>query len=58
MLAVLGLETKEIQKLIEKEKNKIEVCEIANDNATGQVIISGNRKCVETIQNILKEKKN
>ena len=57
MLAVLGLETKEIQKLIEKEKNKIEVCEIANDNATGQVIISGNRKCVETIQNILKEKK-
>ena len=57
MLAVLGLETEEIQNLIEKEKNKIEVCEIANDNASGQVIISGNRKCVETIQNILKEKK-
>ena len=57
MLAVLGLETEKIQNLIEKEKNKIEVCEIANDNALGQVIISGNRKCVETIQNILKEKK-
>ena len=28
MLAVLGLETVEIQNLIEKEKNKIEVCEI------------------------------
>ncbi len=57
MLAVLGLETVEIQNLIEKEKNKIEVCEIANDNALGQVIISGNKKCVETIQNILREKK-
>ena len=33
------------------------VCEIANDNADGQVIISGNKKDVELFQNTLKEKK-
>ena len=38
-------------------KEKEGVCEIANDNAEGQVIISGNHKSVESLQNLLKEKK-
>ena len=46
MIAVLGLQTKEVKKIINDQKNKIEVCEIANDNATGQVIISGKKKNV------------
>ena len=55
MIAVLGLQTKEVKKIINDQKNKIEVCEIANDNATGQVIISGKKKCVDLIQDTLKK---
>ena len=57
MLAVLGLETKEVKKFIEEQKEKNGVCEVANDNATGQVIISGDKKCVNYIQDKFKEKK-
>ncbi len=57
MLAVLGLKTGEVNDFIEKEKNKIDICEIANDNASGQVIISGNKKSIEIIRNSLKEQK-
>ena len=34
-----------------------EVCEIANDNADGQVIVSGDKKSVDLFQKILKDKK-
>ena len=57
MLAVLGLKTGEVNDFIAKEKNKIDICEIANDNASGQVIISGNKKSIEIIRNSLKEQK-
>ncbi len=57
MIAVLGLKTDEIQKLIDTSVKKNGICEIANDNADGQVIISGDKDCVSTFQNILKEKK-
>ena len=57
MIAVLGLNIDEVKNFIEKKKEVIKVCEIANDNASGQVIISGNKKCVEVIQNSLKENK-
>ena len=43
MLAVLGIELSELKDLIEKQEN-IGVCEIANDNAKGQIIISGEKK--------------
>ena len=33
------------------------VCEIANDNAVGQVILSGNKEKIEVLQKDLKEKK-
>lgn len=57
MIAILGLKVSEINNLL-KIKNEIEgVCEIANDNAEGQVILSGNKNKVEHIQEILKEKK-
>ena len=42
MIAVLGLKTNEIDKLM-KEENYSGVCEIANDNAEGQVIVSGDK---------------
>ena len=57
MIAVLGLKTEEVKNFIDQQKNKDGVCEIANDNATGQVIISGNKEIVSIIQNKLKEKK-
>ena len=56
MIAVLGLNCKEINDLLEKREDK-GVCEIANDNADGQVIISGEKENVEKFQNLLKEKK-
>ena len=40
MLAVLGLKINEIEKIINNQNG---VCEVANDNAEGQVIISGNK---------------
>ena len=56
MLAVLGIELSELKDLIEKQEN-IGVCEIANDNAKGQIIISGEKKSVSFIQSELKKKK-
>ena len=57
MIAVLGLETLEIQNLIDKQENKKGICEIANDNAVGQVIISGDKETIDNIQLDFKEKK-
>jgi [acyl-carrier-protein] S-malonyltransferase len=56
MLAVLGTEIEEINKFISELKNK-GICEIANDNANGQIILSGNIELIEEMQKILKDKK-
>ena len=56
MIAVLGLSVDEIKGLI-KEKNYKGVCEIANDNADGQVIASGDNKIILDLQASLKIKK-
>ena len=56
MLAVLGSNSKEINDCVLKLKNK-GVCEIANDNAEGQIIVSGNIEAVEELKIILKENK-
>ena len=56
MIAVLGVETNKIKDLIKLKQDK-GVCEIANDNADGQVIVSGNKESVESLQTTLKEKK-
>ena len=57
MMAVLGMKTSEIQKLLDSNKKNNGICEIANDNADGQVIISGEKKSVESFNILLKEKK-
>ena len=57
MLAVLGLETNEVENLLDEKKNKLGVCEIANDNANGQIIISGDTESINSIQKDFKEKK-
>ena len=56
MIAVLGMKTKEILQLMSKIKDE-GVCEIANDNADGQVIVSGDKKSVENFKDYLKERK-
>jgi [acyl-carrier-protein] S-malonyltransferase len=56
MLAVLGSVNEEIEDCIKKIKSK-GVCEIANDNAPGQIIVSGNIELIQELQNILKENK-
>ena len=55
MIAVLGLKTNEIEELL--KNNSKGICEIANDNADGQVILSGDKESVSKFQIILKEKK-
>ena len=57
MLAVLGSKINEISILLKSLNLKSGVCEIANDNAEGQVIVSGNKESVYLFQNHLKEKK-
>jgi len=56
MLAVLGSKVEDINNYISQLKNK-GVCEIANDNAEGQIIVSGNIETIEELKNILKESK-
>ena len=46
MIAVLGLKTNEVLNLLESKKDINGVCEIANDNADGQVILSGNKNAL------------
>ena len=56
MLAVLGTDSKSLNQYLEKVK-KNGVCEIANDNANGQIIVSGNTKQINELKIILKENK-
>ena len=56
MLAVLGSEAEEINNYIKSIKSN-SVCEIANDNAPGQIIVSGNIELIQELQNILKKNK-
>ena len=57
MLAVLGLEISEIKFHIKNIEINNGICEIANDNANGQVIVSGEKESVKIFQNYLKDKK-
>ena len=56
MIAVLGSHIDELNNLIKEVKIK-GVCEIANDNAEGQTIISGDIESVNSLKDILKENK-
>jgi len=57
MIAILGTKTDVIINLIKLRNRKSGVCEIANDNADGQVIVSGNTEDIKSFQDLLKEKK-
>ena len=56
MIAILGFDVDELKQII-KKKNDNRICEVANDNSIGQVILSGNKQAVEEIQQTMKEKK-
>merc|ERR1712127_562930 len=47
-IAVLGLDINKVKNFIQERNDKKGVCEIANDNANGQVIISGNKSSVDS----------
>lgn len=56
MLAVLGMSINEVEneiKIISKNK----VCEIANDNSYGQVVVSGDKTAINNLHESLKIKK-
>ncbi len=57
MIAVLGKKIKEIDDLLINHNSEEGVCEVANDNAVGQVIISGDKKKVDSFQILLKKEK-
>ena len=55
MVAVIGMELDIIEKEINRLNNKKnEICEIANDNCPGQVILSGTKNSVDFISQKLK----
>jgi len=56
MLAVIGMTIDEVNKEINL-LNKNGVCEIANDNTNGQVVVSGNRDEIKILHENLKNKK-
>ena len=57
MIAVLGVKSDEIKELLKFKKEEKGICEIANDNADGQVIVSGNTESIKSFKTLLKEKK-
>ena len=56
MVAVIGLDIENIENELKKFTIKHnEVCEIANDNCPGQIILSGTRKAIENFSEVLKK---
>ena len=55
MIAVIGLELEKIEEILNKFKNKEFLCEIANDNCPGQIILSGLKKSVTDVEKQLIE---
>jgi [acyl-carrier-protein] S-malonyltransferase len=55
MSAIMGLDLETVG-AVAQEAARGEVCEIANDNAPGQVVVSGNRAAVERAVEIAKQK--
>ena len=55
MMAILGMKIEEVENEI-KLLPKDEICEIANDNSIGQVVVSGRKTVIEILKKNLKEK--
>ena len=47
MAAILGLEFGDVESIVKETANS-ETCQIANDNCTGQIVVSGHKGAVET----------
>jgi [acyl-carrier-protein] S-malonyltransferase len=56
MAAILGLPYDDVRAIAEEATADGDVCEIANDNCDGQVVISGHKTAVEKAAAIAKEK--
>tara|TARA_Y100000768_G_C23951401_1_gene670420 strand:- start:787 stop:1716 length:930 start_codon:yes stop_codon:yes gene_type:complete len=56
MLAVLGISSSELDKILEENKNNYE-CFVANDNSNSQVVVSGLKKDIDLLSNDLNLKK-
>ena len=56
MLAILGMTINEIENEINLLP-KDDVCEIANDNSNGQIVVSGKKKIIEILSKNLKKRK-
>ena len=57
MIAVLGTEIDKLSNLLKINKKDGQICEIANDNANGQVILSGEKNSIDSFANVLKNDK-
>ena len=57
MLAVMGVGVSELKSFIKELKKENGVCEFANDNSNGQIILSGNKEAIIEINKILKDNK-
>lgn len=55
MAAILGLDMVDIEQIV-KEAAQNQVCDIANDNSPGQVVISGHQEAIERAIELAKEK--
>ena len=55
MIAVLGTDLVKIDNLLNNFKYEKGVCEVANDNANGQIILSGDKNKIDAFKNILRE---
>ena len=56
MMAILGMTIHEVEDEINLLPNG-EICEIANDNTNGQVVVSGKKKAIEILNENLKKKR-
>lgn len=56
MAALLGLELEAAEEVAAEAANADEVCEVANDNAPGQVVVSGHKPAIERAMDIAKGK--
>tara|TARA_B100000686_G_scaffold349730_1_gene443812 strand:- start:12148 stop:13077 length:930 start_codon:yes stop_codon:yes gene_type:complete len=54
MSAIIGLKIEQIKKLLENFNHK-GICEIANDNSEGQVVISGHKDAIDSFKEVAKQ---
>lgn len=55
MAALIGLSLEACQKVVQKAQSEGEICQVANDNAPGQVVISGSTEGIERAAKWAKE---